>query len=214
MVSREEHCLPSHSPTTHPTTNFDPAYDGFGFPNPIGWAPNRTGGGTLLRRFDALVYEKGLCFGMVVASLLNFYAAGTRRPPLAELPPTPNLLETLRKYQVRQFRPRVVLTTALDWLASGGGRPERIHRRIRAVGESSDPHVLCFGPAPNRRFFSCLARAHAVLPYRVEGARVYVYDPNYPRDRGRFVEFWRGGAEFTYDGFRSQEGWGMTLVLL
>src|SRR3712207_5449515 len=97
MVSREEHCLPSHSPTTHPTTNFDPAQDGFGFPNPIGWAPNRTGGGKLLRRFDALVYEKGLCFGMVVAALLDFNAAGTRRPPLAELPPTPNLLGTLRK---------------------------------------------------------------------------------------------------------------------
>jgi hypothetical protein len=212
MVSREEHCLPSHSLTTHKTTNFDPAQDGFGFPNPVGWAPYRTGGGKLLRRFDALVYEKGLCFGMVVASLLNFYAAGTRRPPLVELPLTPNLLETLRKYQLRQFQPRVVVMTVLGWLASGGGRPERIYRRIRAVGESPDPHVLCFGPALNRRFFSCFAQAHAVVPYRVEGTRVYVYDPNYPRDRGRFVEFWRGGAEFAYEGFRSREGWGMTLV--
>jgi hypothetical protein len=50
------------------------------------------------------------------------------------------------------------------------------------------------------------------VPYRVEGARVYVYDPNYPRDRERFVEFWRGGAQFAYDGFRSREGWGIALV--
>ena len=212
MVSREEPCLPSHSLTTDPTTNFDPAHDGFGFPNPVGWAPNRSGGGALLGPLDALVYEKGLCFGMVVASLATFYAAGPRRPPLAELPLTATLLETLRECQLRQFQPRVVLTTVLDWLASGGGRPERVFGRIRAVGESPDPHVLCFGPALNRRFFSCFARAHAVVPYRVEGARVYVYDPNYPRDRGRFVEFWRGGAQFAYEGFRSREGWGIALV--
>jgi hypothetical protein len=54
--------------------------------------------------------------------------------------------------------------------------------------------------------------AHAVVPYRVEGTRVYIYDPNHPRDRGRFIEFWRGGVEFAYDGFRSREGWGISLV--
>ena|SRR5215207_5328506 len=125
MVSREEHCLPSHSLTTDPTTNFDPAHDGFGFPNPVGWAPNRTGGGALLGQLDALVYEKGLCFGMVVASLATFYAAGLRRPPLAELPLTANLLEALRECQLRQFQPRVVLTTVLDWLTSGAGARTR-----------------------------------------------------------------------------------------
>ena len=71
---------------------------------------------------------------------------------------------------------------------------------------------------PQRR----LMRAHAVAPYRVEEedreARVYVYDPNHPGDRRRFVEFWQGGAgksvEFAYGGFRSREGWGITLVPL
>ena len=79
-----------------------------------------------------------------------------------------------------------------------------------------DPHVLCFGPALDYRFLSCFARAHAVVPYRVEGGRLYVYDPDRPRDRGRYVEFRCGGAdrglEFAYGRFRSQEGWGLTLV--
>ncbi|MDQ4064199.1 MAG: hypothetical protein M3122_10065, partial [Actinomycetota bacterium] len=69
-----------------------------------------------------------------------------------------------------------------------------------------------FGPALNQNFFSCLVRAHAVVPYRVEEERVYVYDPNYPRNRRRFVDFVWGGGEFAYDGFRSREGWGITLV--
>ena len=46
----------------------------------------------LLRRSDAFVYGiygKGLCFGMAVAVLLNFYAARTRRPSLVELLLTP-----------------------------------------------------------------------------------------------------------------------------
>jgi hypothetical protein len=48
------------------------------------------------------------------------------------------------------------------------------------------------------------------VPYRVEEERVYVYDPNHPRDRDRFVRFTRG--EFEYGGFWSREGWRITLV--
>ncbi len=148
---------------------------------------------------------------MAAAVLLNF-SGETKgfRPPLADLSLTPDLLAVLREYQLRQFHPRVVLATVRDWVVSGGGRSERVLGRVRAVGRSSDPHVLCFGPAPNRRFLRCLARAHAVVPYRVEEGRVYVYDPNYPRDRGRFVKFAHG--EFEYGGFRSREGWSITLV--
>ncbi len=116
----------------------------------------------------------------------------------------------LRDYQLQQFCPRVVLATVQDWVISEGGRSEHVLGRLRAVGAGSDPHVLCFGPAPNRRFIYCLARAHAVIPYRVEEGRVYVYDPNHPRDRGRFVKFTYG--EFEYGGFRSREGRGITLV--
>jgi hypothetical protein len=192
--------------------SFDTARDGFGFRNPVGWVPHRTGGGSLLRRFDAFVYGKGLCFGMAAAALLNFHPAGTGRPPLADLPLTQDLLGVLREHHFRQFRPRAVLATVRDWVASGGGRPERALGRIRLVGRSPDPHILCFGPTLNRRFLSCFMRAHAVVPYRIEEGRVYVYDPNHPRDRERFVEFSRGGAEFAYGGFRSREGWGITLV--
>ena len=191
---------------------FDPARDGFGFRNPVGLVPKRTGGGEFLRRFDAFVYGKGLCFGMAAAALLNFQGASSPRPSLANLPPTPDLFAVLWDYQLRQFYPRTVLASVWDWAASGGGRPERVLRRLRPVGTSPDPHVLCFGPAPNRRFPYCLARAHAVVPYRVEEGRVHVYDPNHPRDRERFVKFQRGGAEFAYDGFQSREGWGITLV--
>jgi hypothetical protein len=192
---------------------FDPARDGFGFRNPIDRANDRTGGGRILRRFDAFVCGKGLCFGMAAAVLLSFSGqAKGLRPPLADLSLTPDLLAVLREYQLRQFRPRVVLATVRDWVASGGGRSEHIVGRLRVVGEGSDPHVLCFGPAPNRRFLYCLAQAHAVVPYRVEEGRVYVYDPNHPRDRERFVKFTHG--EFEYGWFRSREGWGITLVPL
>jgi hypothetical protein len=148
---------------------------------------------------------------MAAAALLNFQA-NSPRPPLADLSPTPDLFAVLWEYQRRQFYPRTVLSTLRDWVVSGGGRPERVLGRLRLVGTIPDPHILCFGPAPNRRFVYCLARAHAVVPYRVEEGRVYVYDPNHPRDRGRYVEFRRGGAEFAYDKFRSREGWGITLV--
>ena len=190
---------------------FDPDRDGFGFRNPTGRASNRTGGGRTIRRSDAFVYGKGLCFGMAAAVLLSFSGeAKGIRSPLAGLSLTPDLDVMLRAYQLLHFHPRVVLATVRDWVASGGGSPECVLGRLRAAGAGSDPHVLCFGPAPNRRFLHCLARAHAVVPYRVEEERVYVYDPNHPRDRERFVRFSCGG--FEYGGFRSREGWGITLV--
>jgi hypothetical protein len=207
---------------TRSTSNkrpFDPARDGFGFRNPVGVIPTRTGGGKLLRRFDAFVYGKGLCFGMAAASLLSFTddrAARANRPPLAELTLTPDLLAALRKYHLRQFRLRTMLATAWDWVTSRGGRPERVLERIRLPGTSPDPHVLCFGPAFNWRFLSCFVRAHAVAPYWVEEGRVYIYDPNHPGDRERFVEFRRDEAGrcvgFAYGEFRSREGWGITLA--
>jgi hypothetical protein len=192
---------------------FDPDRDGFGFRNPTDGASDRPGGGRTIRRSDAFVYGKGLCFGMAAAVLLSFSGeAKGIHSPLAGLSLTPDLLAVLREYQLLQFHPRVVLATVRDWVASGGGRSERVLERLRAAGAGSDPHVLCFGPAPNRRVLHCLARAHAVVPYRVEEERVYVYDPNYPRDRDRFVKFTHG--EFEYGGFRSREGWGITLVPL
>lgn len=197
---------------TNPNNSkFDPARHGFGFRNPIGRASHKTGWGRIPRWFDAFVYGRGLCFGMAAAVLLSFSGEAKEiRSPLADHSLTPDLLAVLRKYQLRQFSPRMILATVLDWVASRGGRSERVLERLRLVGEGSDPHVLCFGPAPNRRFLQCLARAHAVVPYRIEEGRVYVYDPNHPRDRERFVKFMHG--EFEYSGFRSREGWGITLV--
>ena len=203
--------------STSNVRSFDPALDGFSFRNPVGKVPSRTGG-KILRRFDSFLYGRGLCFGMAATSLLYFKdrAVDTRRPPLAELPLTPAVLGTLRKYHARQFWPRAAFAAMWDWLTSGGGRPKRALKRLRLAGTSPNPHVLCFGPALNRRFLSCFLKAHAVVPYRVEEGRVYVYDPNHPEDRGRYVEFWRdsagGGVEFAYGGFRSCEGWGITLV--
>ena len=153
---------------------------------------------------------------MAAASLLYFAdrAAGKPCAHLADLPLKPALLNTLRKYHVRQYGPRSIFATARDWVGSKGGRPEGVLGRLRLAGTCLNPHVLCFGPALNRGFLSCFARAHAVVPYRVEEGRVYVYDPNHPGDRGRFVEFrWdSGNVEFAYGGFRSREGWGVTLV--
>lgn len=153
------------------------------------------------------------CMEKVSASVLLSFSSEAKglRPPLADLSPTPDLLALLREYQLRQFRPRVVLATVRDWIISGVRRSEHVLGWLRAVGTSSDPHVLCFGPALNQRFHYCLARAHAVVPFRVEEGRVYVYDPNHLRDRERFVTFPKSG-EFVYSGFRSREGWGITLV--
>ncbi|MDP8951186.1 MAG: hypothetical protein M3N18_02920, partial [Actinomycetota bacterium] len=79
---------------TRSTSNvqgFDPARDGFGFRNPVGIVPERTGGGTFLRRFDSFLYGRGLCFGMAAASLLYFAdrAAGKPCAHLADLPLKP-----------------------------------------------------------------------------------------------------------------------------
>ncbi|QIN80201.1 hypothetical protein GBA65_18635 [Rubrobacter marinus] len=189
---------------------FDPARDGFGFRNPVGEVPRRTGFGKLLRPFDAFLYGNGLCFGMAVAALAS-YEEGAGGTPVSDLRPTPGVLASLRRRHARQLRPRVVLAAVRDWLASGGGRTYGLPGRLGLPG-GADPCVLNFGPAANRRFLRCLYRAHAVVPYRVERAgeevRVYVYDPNHPGDRGRYVSF-RGGG-FSYAGFRSREGWGIT----
>jgi hypothetical protein len=195
-------------------TPFDPARDGFGFRNPVGEVPLRTGPWTLLGPLDSFLYGNGLCFGMAVAALA-WYEAGSGETPVSGLRPTPEVLEFLRRYHARQLRPRVVLSAARDWMVSGGGKPGGLPGRLRLPG-SGDPCVLNFGPAANRRFFRCLYHAHAVVPYRADRAggetRLYVYDPNYPKDRGRFVTFCDG--EFSYAGFRSREGWGITPVPL
>ena len=194
---------------------FDPTRDGFGFRNPVGMAPKRTGGGTLLRRLDVFLYGSGLCFGMAAAALANFQRP-TSPYPLAALPLTPDLLGILRGYHARQARPGGIVAAVLDWVRARGGRPEGLLDRLRLPGESADPHVLNFGPALNGGFFRCLYRAHAVVPYRIEEGsgerRLYVYDPNCPGDRGRYVSF-RGGG-FGYGGFTSGSGWGVTLVPL
>lgn len=195
-------------------TPFDPVRYGFGFRNPVGEVPLRTGPGALLRPLDSFLYGNGLCFGMAVAALAR-YEAGSGEAPLSGLRPTPEVLEALRRYHARQLRPRVVLAAVRDWVASGGGKPEGLTGRLRLPG-SGDPYVLNFGPAANRRFFHCLYDAHAVVPYRLDRAggeiHLYVYDPNHPGDRGRFVTLRDGG--FSYAGFRSREGWGITAVPL
>lgn len=195
-------------------TLFDPARNGFGFRNPLGEVPSRVLGGKLLQPFDSFIYGNGLCFGMAVAALAR-YETGSGDGLASTLSPTPELLKGLRGFHARQLRPRVVLAAVRDWIASAGGKPDRVHGRLRLPGQL-DPHVLNFGPSANRRFFRCLHRAHAVVPYRVDRigkeVHLYVYDPNYPGDRGRFVALRDGG--FSYAGFRSREGWGITLVPL
>ena len=189
---------------------FDPARDGFGFRNPLGEVPRRAGAGEILRPFDSFLYGNGLCFGMAVAALA-WYESGAMESPVSCLRATPELFEILRGYHGRQLRPRVVLAAVRDWLSSGGGSSEGLSGRLRLPGDG-DPCVLTFGPAANRRFFRCLYHAHAVVPYRIDRdggeIRLYVYDPNHPGDRGRFVVFRNGG--FSYAGFRSREGWGIT----
>ena len=194
---------------------FDPARDGFGFRNPIGTVPNRPGGAALLRRFDSFLYGGGLCFGMAAAALAN-HARQTSPLPLAALPLTEEMLEIVRDYHARQLWPAAVLAAVGDWLRARGGRPEGVLERLRLPGESPDPHVLNFGPASNRRFLRCLYLAHTVAPYRIETVgderRLYVYDPNFPEDRGRYVSFRDDG--FGYGGFSTADGWGIALVPL
>jgi hypothetical protein len=201
---------------------FDPARDGFGFRNPIGEVAVGSGEGPLLRRLGALLYGKGLCFGMVAMALRSFEerSKGTLGPPLAGLPPSPELLDEIRRFHVRQYMPRAVLAAVIEWLRSRGGRPDGIPVRLRLP--DTDPQIICFGPAINRRFLWCLLQAHAVAPYRAETVdlktRVYVYDPNYPKDRGRCVIFRRDEAgrirEFEYEGFGTRRGWGISLFPL
>lgn len=196
---------------------FDPTRHGFGFKNPVGMAPKR--GGILLRRLDHFLYGNGLCFGMAAAALCEFLnGSGGRLLSEAEL--SPELLDRLFALHSRQYRPKAILTVILDWLKSGGGKPDGVPERVRLPEDGnlrSDPHIICFGPALNRSFLYRMRHAHAVAPYRVERSpdeiRVYVYDPNYPKHRGRYVAFGRDGG-FRYGGFASDGGWGITLLPL
>lgn len=160
---------------------------------------------------------------MAAAALANFAGAGELWPsPLAGLPPAPEVLAEIRAYHALQFRTRVALRVAWDWACSSGGKPDRVLQRMRVASENADPHVICFGTGANPMFFRRLGRAHAVAPYRVEDAGrrvyVYVYDPEYPKDRERRVVFWRGYGgrydRFRYGVFDSREGWGIVLVPL
>lgn len=199
--------------------SFDPARDGFGFRNPVGEVAIGSTMGPLLRWLGAILYGNGLCFGMVAMALRRFEAPELQ-PPLVALSPTPEVLGEIRRYHIRQYMPRAVLAAVMEWLRSRGGRPGGVLGRVRLAG--AEPHLICFGPAVNRRFLWCLLRAHAVAPYRIEAAgretRVYVYDPNYPEDGGRYVLFRRDGAgrirEFEYEGFGTPRGWGVSLFPL
>lgn len=203
---------------------FDPSRDGFGFRNPFGEVAVGSGRGPLLRRLGAVLYGNGLCFGMVAMALRSFAQGSKDAPgsPLSELPPSPEVLGEIRRYHVRQYTPRSVLAAVGEWLRARGGRPDGIVDRLRLPGAGANPHVVCFGPAVNRRFLWCLRRAHAVAPYRVEAAtgetRVYVYDPNHPGDGQRYVVFRRAGSgrikEFEYEGFETRLGWGISLFPL
>jgi hypothetical protein len=157
------------------------------------------------------LYGNGLCFGIVAAALREFVDDRGERS-LPELPLSPELLDELFAFHVRQYRPKVVFAVVLEWMRSGGGKPEGVPRRLR-VPESGDPHILCFGPRMNRSFLRCMRHAHAVAPYRIERlpneVRVYVYDPNYPKSRSRHVSFGASGG-FRYGGFSSEGGWGIT----
>ena len=203
-------------------STFDPARDGFGFRNPVGEVAIGSARGPLLHKLGAVLYGKGLCFGMVTMALRSFaeQPADASEPPLAELPPSPELLGEIRRCHVRQYGPRAVLAAVGEWLRSRGGRPEGVLGRLRLAG--ADPHLICFGPAVNRRFLWCLLRAHAVAPYHIETedeeTRVSVYDPNHPGDRGRYVIFRRDVSgrvrSFQYEGFGTRWGWGISLFPL
>lgn len=196
---------------------FDPARHGFGFKNPVGMVPKR--GGIFLRRLDPFLYGNGLCFGMAAAALCEFLNGSGGRL-LSEMELSPELLDGLFAFHTRQYRPKAIAAVVFDWLKSGGGRPDGIPGRVRFPDDGklcSDPHILCFGPALNLSFLYCMRHAHAVAPYRVERSpdetRVYVYDPNHPKSRGRYVSFGRDGG-FRYGGFSSEGGWGITLLPL
>ena len=171
------------------------------------------------RRLERFLYGRGLCLGMVATALAG-YERG--EGDLAELHLDAGLRDIIQKYHVQQYGLRAVTVTVWNWLSARGGRPGYVLEHLRLPDESPDPHILCFGPALNRRFFSCLARAHAVAPYRVEDRdekrRVYVYDPNHPKDRERYVTFRRaaGGrfARFSYGEFTSLAGYGIALLPL
>ncbi len=204
----------SETGLTDEARRFDPRRDGFGFRNPAGAGAPGSG---LRRYLNEFVYGSGLCFGMT-ALALEVYQQG--RHPGARLstrPLEPALLDTVREYHARQFGVRAVFVTVWSWLRAFGG-PGCVPARLRLPDCSDDPHILCFGPRPNRRALHCFLNAHAVAPYRLERAaglcRVYVYDPNYPRDPGRYVLFRENGMEFRYGGFCSRNGWGIVLVPL
>lgn len=197
------------------TRPFDPARDGLPFRNPRGVLPERGRNAALLDPYDRFVYGDGLCFGMAAYALRRFAAGDNAR--LAELPLTQDLLDAVRDLHGQQMRPGAVLAVVLGWLRDRGGRPDLVLRRLRLPGESLDPHVLCFGPLGLRPgFLRAMQGAHAVVPCLSVRDRLYVYDPNHPEDRGRYLALRRDGAGrvsgYAYGPFDSGRGWGLALV--
>lgn len=197
------------------TRAFDSARDGLGFRNPRGVVPERRRDTALLARYDRFVYGDGLCFGMAAYALRRFAAGDGAR--LAEPSDSAEVLDAVRDLHGRQMRPRAVLAVVIGWLQDRGGRPDLELRRLRLPGEGPDPHVLCFGPLGlGPGFLRAMREAHAVVPYRLEGDRLYVYDPNYPSDRGRYLALRRDKigrpVGYAYGPFDSGRGWGLALV--
>ncbi|MGI8649556.1 MAG: hypothetical protein ACR2KW_04135 [Rubrobacter sp.] len=197
---------------------FDPARHGFGFRNPVGKRTGAAGAYGLRNWFSSLVYGRGLCFGMVVGSLRSYL----RNEEVAHLPVSPGLLKYLKRLHLEQFRPVAVLKIVWFWVGSQSGVSPGDIRLPDAGAPSSDPHILCFGPVLNRSFLRCIRRAHAVVPYRIEESpdetrtgetRIYVYDPNHPKKRDRYVTLGPGGG-FAYGGFSAKGGWGVFPVPL
>lgn len=187
--------------------DFDPDRDGFGFANPLG---TQFPGDGFFGRLVSPFLGRGLCFGMVLAAMHGL--AGGDSVKLDS-----RLTGYLSRLHLRQFYPPAVVFVVKYWLTSRGGRPDYALRRLRVIGEEN-PHILCFGPGMNRNFVRALGNSHAVAPYRVERengeTRVFVYDPNHPKKRDRFVRFDLERGTFEYEGFTSESGFGVTLLPL
>lgn len=175
--------------------------------------------------YNWFLTNNGHCTAMSCLSLQNFYQRGPAlyaQGPVSLNDPPPisdQLMETINRVQGRVIS-RDLMTHYAGQSEAGLSRIETTVREIEATlsepGRLADARVLCFVPVggiwdiiTDSRERAALSDSHCVVPTRIQyaglsrdldGARLYIYDNEYPNDDTRVVTLARtGGAlHFSY----------------
>ena len=152
-------------------------------------------------------YWGGSCFGMSASSLLfhkNLLSledysdrAQTVYELLAPASPESALTQLIERYQVSQLLPSVMEEReeleVVSGLSGNTQAGEDLLASVRQACNGGDPVVLIISTATGSK--------HAVVPYRVEDGKIWVYDCAYPGEE-KYITYYQNSNQiynFTYE---------------